>query len=517
MIPSNDPAPLLLMEGVSKSFSGVPALRGASLKVAAGEVHALIGQNGAGKSTMIKILTGAYRRNEGTIRWQGRDVAFSSPRRAQDDGISTIYQEINLVPYRSVAENIFLGWERRRWGLIDWPATNAAAREVLRRFGIGIDVRLPLMAYNVAIQQMVAIARAVSRDSRLVIMDEPTSSLDDNEVETLFNVIRQLKEGGVSVIFVSHRLDELYAVCDRVTIMRDGQTVTEGAPLADISRLELVGRMLGRDPAETAREAAAGQEGEEAAGRPGLLAARGLRRGRRLDHVDLDIHAGEIVGFAGLLGSGRTEAARVIFAADAAEDGTMEFAGAPASFHEPADAIRAGIGFCTEDRKTEGIIPDMSVRENLTLALLPSLSRRGIVSVERQREIVDRFIRQLGIKTSGPEQKIRELSGGNQQKVLLARWLCLGPRLLLLDEPTRGIDVGAKAEILSLIKDLARDGLGVLMISSEIEELVEDCDRIVVLRDGRSVATLTGDAIGEDSIMAAMATGDAPEGEEGRA
>jgi galactofuranose transport system ATP-binding protein len=496
--------PLLSMREIDKRFAGVPALVAASLEVERGEVHALIGQNGAGKSTMIKILTGYYTRDAGEILFDGRPAAFSSPQEAQRSGISTIYQEINLVPYRSVTENICLGRERRRFGLLDWPAMHAEAQALLARFNVAIDVRRPLMAYPTAIQQMVAIARAIGFQAKLVIMDEPTSSLDETEVEVLFGVIRQLKEAGVSVIFVSHKLDELYAVCDRVTIMRDGRTVRV-APLSGLSKLDLVTAMLGRELSRVLHQ----DEGHhrQAAAPERLLAVENLAVGRRVRDVSFDIRSGEIVGLAGLLGSGRTETARVVFGADRAEAGKVAFGHLHRPAAEPAEAIRAGMGFCSEDRKFEGIVPDMSVRENLTLALMPQLARRGIVDEARSREIVDRFIQRLGIRCAGPEQPIRELSGGNQQKVLLARWLCMNPRLLILDEPTRGIDVGAKAEILSLVRELAGHGLGVLMISSELEEVVEAASRIVVLRDGRSVAALEGDEVGEEAVMAAMAHG----------
>jgi galactofuranose transport system ATP-binding protein len=492
--------PLLQMEGITKRFPGVLALNEASLHVGRGEVHALVGENGAGKSTLIKILTGAYRRDSGTVIFDGQPIDFRSPQEAQANGISTIYQEINLVPFRSVSENIFLGREPRRRGLIDWRRMNREAQELLRRFNIDIDVTRPLMTHNVAVQQMVAIARAVSFRSKLVIMDESTSSLDDREVETLFDVIRQLKRDGVSVIFVTHRLDELYVVCDRVTIMRDGQTV-ENRAMSEITKLELVARMLGKELGEVRRSGATSFGDAVHHAEQQLLEANDLRRGRMLQG------AGEIVGLAGLLGSGRTDVARAIFGADRIESGEIRVDGAPANFRSPADAIKAGIGFCSEDRKTEGIIPYLSVRENMTLALLPALARNGIVAREKQQAIVERFIKRLGIKAASPEQPIRELSGGNQQKVLLARWLCLNPRLLILDEPTRGIDVGAKGEIQALINELAEDGLGVLMISSELEELTEGCDRVVVLRDGQTVAELPHAGISQDAIMSAMAHG----------
>jgi monosaccharide-transporting ATPase len=499
--------PLLQMEGISKAFPGVRALEGASLTVGRGEVHAVMGQNGAGKSTLIKILTGAYRRDAGTVTLDGRPVDFHSPQQAQAGGVSTIYQEVNLVGFRSVAENIFLGREPRRFGLIDRRRMSAQAGELLGRLGVEVDVTRPLGSLNVALQQMVAIARAISFEARLVVMDEPTSSLDEAEVTTLFGVIDQLKDAGVSVIFVSHRLDEVYAIADRVTIMRDGRTVDDRA-LGDISRLELVARMLGKELAEVRRSGATGFADATHHAEQRLLEARGLRGvDRRLTHADLSVRAGEIVGLAGLLGSGRTELARAIFAADPVAAGELKVDGRPVRFGSPADAIRAGIGLAPEDRKSEGIVPELSLRENLTLALLPAISRWGIVDRRRQQAVVDRFIRRLDIRTTGPEQKIRELSGGNQQKVLLARWLCLDPRLLLLDEPTRGIDVGAKGEIQALINELADNGLGVLMISSELEELIEGSDRVVVLRDGRTVAELPHEAVSEDAIMEAMAEG----------
>ena len=497
-------APLLVAKDVDKAFAGIPALSAASLTVEVGEVMALIGQNGAGKSTMIKAITGALHRDAGSITFGGRPIDFATPQDAQNGGISTIYQEINLVPFRSIAENIFLGREPRRFGLIDWRAINAGAEALLRRFDISVDVRRPLMGFSTAVQQMVAIARALSFKARLVIMDEPTSSLDEREVGVLFGVIRQLKVENVSVIFVSHKLDELYQVCDRVTVMRDGRTVL-ACPMSDVGKLDLVTAMLGRAQVAPDKETAFGDHGQ--ASSAVLLEADGLRIGQRVRDAHVAVRRGEVVGLAGLLGSGRTEVARALFGVDPFDAGTIKVEGAPIRFSGPAQAIARGFGFCTEDRKVEGIVPDLSVRENLTLALLPKLARAGIVDEAEQRRIVMRFIARLGIKTAGPEQKIRELSGGNQQKVLLARWLCMNPKLLILDEPTRGIDVGAKAEIQRLIDELARDGLGVLMISSELEEITEGADRVFVLRDGRTVAEFDHAQATERNIMAAMATG----------
>ena len=499
-------APLLSMRSIDKSFGLAPALISAGLEVMPGEVMALIGQNGAGKSTMIKVLNGFVARDAGEISFAGQPWAVSSPQMAQRAGVSTIFQEINLIPLRSVTENIYLGRElRNRAGLLAWRRMDEGARALLKDFDIAIDVRQPLNRFSTAVQQMVAIARAVSFEARLVIMDEATSSLDEHEVGVLFETIRRLKRQGVAVVFVSHKLDELYQVCDRVTVMRDGRTVAVAA-MAAMTKLQLVATMLGRDLAEVSRRGATAFSGEAHALGDEILSAKGVAVGRRVSHADLSIRKGEIVGLAGLLGSGRTETARAIFGADP-HRGDIQFLGRKAAFKQPADAIAAGMGFCSEDRKHEGIIPGMSVRENLTLALLPALSRSGVVDETRQRQIVERFIREVGIKCASPEQPIRELSGGNQQKVLLARWLCMNPKLLIFDEPTRGIDVGAKAEIQRLIRNLAEEGLGVLMISSEIEEIVEGADRVFVLRDGKTVRTLGRDEISEPAVMDAMAHG----------
>jgi ribose transport system ATP-binding protein len=502
--------PLLVMGDINKRFQGVQALSAATLEVDPGEIMALVGQNGAGKSTMIKVLTGAYRRDSGSILFAGRPINFTSPQAAQRGGISTIYQEINLVPFRSVAENVFLGREHRRYGLLDWSRMNTEAAELLRRFAVAIDVRRPLMEFSTAIQQMVAIARAVSFKAQLVIMDEPTSSLDEREVAVLFDVMRRLRAEGVAVIFVGHRLDELYRVCDRVTVMRDGRTVMV-SPMADIGKLNLIAAMLGRD-LETVRAHSTGFSVAHAAAGEVVLSAEGLRIGRKVRDARVEVRERQIVGLTGLLGSGRTEVARAIFGADPPDAGTIEISGRPVSPQEPAEAIALGVGYCSEDRKADGIVPDMSVRENMTLGILPRLTSMGIVDEVRQREIVDKFMKRLAIKASSAEQKIRELSGGNQQKVLLARWLCTNPKLLILDEPTRGIDVGAKAEIQALIRELADQGLGVLMISSELEEITEGADRVFVLSDGRTVADLSHAEASAGAIIAAMAHSDAEAG-----
>jgi len=500
------------MKGIDKSFSGVRVLTAATLDMEPGEVMALVGQNGAGKSTLIKILTGAYSRDAGEISFQQRAVDFRSTAESQAAGIATIYQEINLAPHRSLAENIFLAREpRNRLGLVDRRRMHDDARAVLRRFNLDVDVERPLEDFGAATRQMVAIARGVTQNARLVIMDEPTSSLDEREVSVLFDTIRTLKADGVATIFISHRLDELYAISDRVTIMRDGRTVAV-SPMQDISKMELVRAMLGKElTAFTARP-----HGEAVVREP-FVEAEQLGAGLRVRDVSFSIGRGEIAGLAGLLGSGRTETARLIYGADRRDKGALRVAGQDRSYAEPAAAIADGMGFVSEDRKVEGIVPDMSVRENMTLAILPRLTRSGIVDRAAQQAIVDKYIAALGVKCASPEQPIRELSGGNQQKVLLARWLCMDPRLLIIDEPTRGIDVGAKAEILKLLRALADDGLSVLMISSELEELIAAADRVTVLSDGRSVDRLEASELSEERLMAAMAHQEPPGTEAERA
>ena len=500
--------PLLRMEGITKIFSGVAALDGVDFAVERGEAHALVGENGAGKSTLIKVMTGASRRDRGRVWLEGREVDFHSPEEAQRAGVVAVYQEVNLLAYRTVAENIFLGREpRRRLALIDWKRMNREAGELLARLGLGVDPRAVLGQLNIAQRQMVAIARAVSLGAKVVVLDEPTSSLTEREVSILYGVIRRLKSEGVGCVYVSHRLDELYEVCDRVTVLRDGHLVGT-RELAGLARLDLVCLMLGKQREELRQKGATAFEHHEAAkDGPPLLRAENLTRGRRLNQVTIEARRGEIVGVAGLLGSGRTETARAIFGADPLDQGRVYLEGRQLELSGPDDAIDAGLAFLSEDRKAEGIIPELSVRENLTLAALPTLTRLGVVSRARQDEVVGRYMKRLGIKAASAEQKIRELSGGNQQKVLLARWLCKHPRFLLLDEPTRGIDVGAKAEIQLLVGQLADDGVGVLMISSELEELVEGSSRVVVMRDGRTVAELRGEAITQDNIIHAMAEG----------
>lgn len=496
---------ILKMASIQKAFNGVIALNGASLDIVPGEVHALIGQNGAGKSTLIKILTGVYRKDGGQVEFSGADSQISSPREAQSSGIATIYQELNLVPLRSVTENIVMGYEPKKMGLfIDWKESHNRAREILTRFGINIDVSAPLGSYSTAIQQLVAIARAVSLDAKLVIMDEPTSSLDASEVEVLFGVVRSLRDAGVSVLYVSHFLDELFEICDRVTTMRDGKTV-DCRSMEGVTKLDLIARMLGRDASEIAEAGMTEFGGGSAKQGEVLLHAEAIATGPRLTKMDMTVHRGEIVGLGGLLGSGRTEAARALFGVDPLTKGEITIKGSNSKPATPAAAIKAGIAMLTEDRKAEGIVPDMTVRENMTLALLPKLTQNGQIDRASEEKLVQKYIDALGIKTAGMEQPIRELSGGNQQKVLLARWLAIEPELLILDEPTRGVDVGAKREIQAIIRDYVDKGFGVVLISSEFEELVEGADRIVVLNEGVSINELKNPGITEDMLVRALA------------
>ncbi|MCQ1580159.1 sugar ABC transporter ATP-binding protein [Streptomyces parvus] len=501
-----EPAPVLEARSVSKRFPGVVALDDVSFALRAGEVHALVGENGAGKSTLIKVLTGVYRSDEGEVRVSGEPVRFARPFEAQQAGISTIYQEVNLVPLMSVARNIFLGREpKNRFGLIDFPRMNRETTELLDGFGVRVDPKRPLHTLGIGTQQMVALARAVSVQAQVVIMDEPTSSLEPREVETLFRVIENLRGQGIAVLYVSHRMDELYRICDRVTVLRDGRHIHTGE-LAPLERMQLVSMMLGRDMAEVRRDGLTGfaAVGHDAARTP-VLTATGLVRRHQLHDISVELYAGEVLGLGGLLGSGRSETAKALTGALSLDGGEITVDGKRIGRPTPAAAIRAGISMLPEDRKAEGIVPGLSVRENIVLAAMPRLSRAGIVSRAKQDRIVDIFMKRLRIKASSPEQKVGELSGGNQQKVLLARWLCLEPKVLLLDEPTRGIDVGAKAEVQSLIDELAREGLAVLLISSDIEELIEGADRIVVLRGGAVAGELAGDEVDESRLLEVLA------------
>lgn len=475
-------------------FPGVLALDQVGLCLRAGEVHALLGQNGAGKSTLIRALTGACRPDAGTIWLHGSPVQPASPHHAQQLGICAVYQEVNLCPNLSVAENIFAGrYPRRRWtagGGIDWKAVKDGARAALGSLQIDLDVDSRLGSHPIAIQQMVAIARATSIAARVLILDEPTSSLDDREVEQLFGVMQRLKARGMAIVFVTHFLEQVYAISDRMTVLRNGRCVGEYLP-SELDRSGLVAAMVGR--AVATRPGSRSERRQQAApAGPPVLELRQLHRRGGLHPVDLQIGQGEIVGVAGLLGSGRTELARLMFALDRRDGGTVVVAGSPLNLRGPADAIRHGLAFCPEDRQAQGVIGELSVRENIVLALQ---ARRGLapcLSLQEQQQIAGQLIAALGITAASSGTPIRHLSGGNQQKALLARWLATQPRLLILDEPTRGIDVAAREDILRVMEELAGKGMAVVFISAEIAEVAREADRVVVMRERRKVAELAG-------------------------
>ena len=502
-------APLLQLRGVRKVFPGVIALDGVDFTARRGEVHALMGENGAGKSTLIKVLTGAYPRDGGEMFLEGVPISPHSPMEAQRLGISTVYQEINLIPTLSVAENIFLGRQPLKWGRIDWKTIRQRSRDALARLNLHIDVDRQLSSYSIAIQQMVAIARALDFDARLLVLDEPTSSLDAGEVQQLFAVMRKLREQGLGIIFVSHFLQQVYAISDRITVLRNGQLVGE-FKTADLPRGQLIAKMMGRELADFQHQTH-GEERPEAAAQTPFIRARGLGRRGAIQPFELAIQAGEVVGLAGLLGSGRTETAQLLFGIDRADSGTIEVEGRPVSLNSPRQAVRLGLAFCPEDRKIAGIIAELSVRENIVLALEARSSAFRSLSRARQDQIADQYIRALGIATASAEQPIGTLSGGNQQKAILARWLACNPKLLILDEPTRGIDVGAKAQIQKLALSLVKQGMAILFISSELEEVVRVADRVQILRDRAFVGELREGAISEQAIMQTIAEAPASE------
>ena len=496
------PVPLLQLRGLSKSFPGVKALANVDFTVRRGEVHALMGENGAGKSTLIKVLTGVYGKDSGTMLLDGQQIDPSSPAEAQSLGISTVYQEVNLIPYLSVAENICLGRQPTKLGLINWRQIRQRADAALKRLGIELDVTEPLAGYSIAIQQLVAIARALDISAKLLILDEPTSSLDAHEVETLFGVMRKLKAEGLAIIFVTHFLDQVYEISDRITVLRNGQWIGD-YETGTLPRIELISRMMGKELLEWDLKSVA-RAGAKALEQP-LMQLRRFGRKGSLKPIDLDIFPGQVVGLAGLLGSGRTETARLLFGIDLADTGQMLLDGRSVSLTSPRQAMNLKFGFCPEDRKVEGIIPNLSVRENIALALQANTGWMDCLSGERQQALAAEFIKALNIVTPSPDQPVRLLSGGNQQKVILARWLASHPRLLLLDEPTRGIDVGAKLEIEKLMARLTSEGMAILFISSDLEEVVRNSHRVVVLRDRQKVAELQEEQISETCIMQAIA------------
>lgn len=501
-----DTTPVLELAGIHKQFAGVPALHDVHLRLYPGEIHALMGQNGAGKSTLIKVLTGVLEASGGQMRLAGKAVWPDSPLAAQRLGISTVYQEVNLCPNLSVAENIFAGRYPRR-GIaqgfrIDWAALNRRARALVARMGLDIDVTRLLSGYPVAVQQLVAIARALSIESKVLILDEPTSSLDDDEVQKLFEVLRRLRDDGLAIVFVTHFLNQVYAVSDRITVLRNGTWVGEWLA-GELGPQALIAAMLGRELAVQSTAVAVSPVFDDNV--PALLQAEGLGRAGQLQAVDFRVRAGEVVGLAGLLGSGRTELARLLFGLEAPDRGVLRIDGRSVAFSNPADAIRQGLALCPEERKTDGIVAELSVRENIALALQARMGMRRFLSRAEQTALAGRFVQAMGIKTASVDTPIGLLSGGNQQKAMIARWLATEPRLLILDEPTRGIDVAAKQEIMEQILRLAQAGMAVIFISSEMSEVMRVAHRIVVLRDRRKVGELPAGG-SEDAVYDLIAS-----------
>ncbi|KQV83500.1 sugar ABC transporter ATP-binding protein [Rhizobacter sp. Root1221] len=493
------PVPVLELRGVDKRFFGTPVLNQVGLRLFPGEVHALMGQNGAGKSTLIKVLTGVYEADAGAMTLGGEAARPASPQQAQALGISTVYQEVNLCPNLSVAENIFAGRYPRLGPLgawrIDWTGMNQRARALLGRLNLDIDVTRTLSSFSVAVQQMVAIARALSVESKVLILDEPTSSLDTGEVERLFDVLRRLRGEGLAILFVTHFLEQVYAISDRITVLRNGTLVGEYAAAA-LGPKALIAAMVGRELADGAAVDAgqlAVHEGEP------LLQLRGLGQRGQLEPIDMDIRPGEVVGLGGLLGSGRTELAKLLFGLATPDTGELRVRGNTVRIGNPVDAVKHGLALCPEDRKTDGIVAELSVRENIILALQARAGLRRCLSDAQQNAMAEKYVKALGIKTADIDTPIGLLSGGNQQKALLARWLATDPSLLILDEPTRGIDVAAKQEIMDEILRLAAGGMAVLFISSEMSEVLRVSHRIVVLRDRNKVGELPA-GCGEQAV-----------------
>jgi monosaccharide-transporting ATPase len=495
-----EPVPIVTMTGISKFFPGVKALSDVDFRLFPGEVHALMGENGAGKSTLVKVLTGVYDIDNGRIELQGSPVRFASPLDAQRAGVSTVYQEINLCPNLSVAENILLGREARRFGRILWPQMRRRAEELVQRLELDLDVTSDLGEHSIAVQQLIAIARALDVSAQVLVLDEPTSSLDTSEVEQLFRVIRALRDDGMAVLFITHFIDQVFAIADRTTVLRNGRRVGEYL-MSELTQVDLVTKMLGEELKGLEELEKRSNATRDLTGIPIVAGAEGLGRKGSIEPFSLTIHEGEVVGLAGLLGSGRTEAARLFFGVDHADSGTLTLGGQPVSLRTPRGAMTRGVALCPENRKTEGLIPDLSVRENILLALQARRGWARPVPRRRQDELVAKYVEALRIRPANPDVAVGSLSGGNQQKVLLARWLIAEPKLLILDEPTRGIDVGAKSEIMRLVVELSSGGMAVLFISAELEEVLRLSHRIAVLRDRRMVAELTNDEGVDASVV----------------
>jgi ribose transport system ATP-binding protein len=482
------------MRGISKRFPGVVALADVDFEVVRGEVHALLGENGAGKSTLMKILAGVYTRDAGEIIYNGQPVNFTNPRQAQNAGIVTIYQELNQIPHLSITENIFLGHELERGGvLIDWTTMHRQARELLGRLHLDLDPRRHVSTLGVAQQQMVEIAKAIHQRCDLIIMDEPTAALSLREIDELFTIIRQLKAQSVGIVYISHHLEETFEICDRTTVLRDGKLVAT-QPTGSLNVDSLIRQMVGRDLSEKFPKEIAPRGAE-------VLRVEGLNQGETLRDISFSAYAGEVLGIAGLVGAGRTELVRAVFGADPVDSGRIFVDGREVRIRGPRDAIRSGIALLTEDRKQQGLVLHFSVRENTTLSVLDRLTKLIFTNRKVETALADRFIDSMAIKTPSQNQQVINLSGGNQQKVVLSKWMATAPRVLIFDEPTRGIDVGAKVEIYKLINQLAKDGAAIIMVSSELPEVIGMSDRIMVIHKGRIGGILNRDDATEERIM----------------
>jgi simple sugar transport system ATP-binding protein len=495
---------IVKLQGITKSFPGVIALEDVEFVLRKGEIHALVGENGAGKSTLIKVLTGVEQPDKGTIELGGKLVQVRSPQLSQELGISTVYQEVNLCTNISVAENIMLGHEPHRFGSIDWRKMNELARKAINRLSLPVDVTQPLGSYSVAIQQMVAITRALEvLSSRVLILDEPTSSLDIHETNLLFDVMRKLKSEGIGIIFITHFLDQVYQVADRITVLRNGRLVGT-FDVATLPRVELIAKMLGRSLTELDAISKVKTQEEEKKDKEHVVEAKELGLKGSLEPMNLEIYAHEILGIAGLLGSGRTEMAGLIFGIDTPDSGSLVVSGEKVNRFSPLESLKRGIALCPEDRKAEGIVGDLTIRENIILALQARYGWFKFLSKQKQNEISEKYIQLLGIVTPSPDQLVKNLSGGNQQKVILARWLATNPKVLILDEPTRGIDVGAKTEIQKLVLELAEEGKSCVFISSEMDEVLRISDRVAVMRDRKKVAEYSG-SVDDQTLIHTMA------------
>ena len=493
--------PLLEMSGISMVFPGVHALDSVRFDLLAGEVHALVGENGAGKSTLVKIMSGVYQPTEGNMLIDGQPVHVQDPNHAQALGISPVHQEVNLEPYLTVAENIFLGRQPKgRFGLIDHSRMQKDAASLLGGLGVSLDPSAVVGSLSIADRQMVAIARAVSTDARIIIFDEPTSSLTERETDLLFSIIAKLRDDGRGVIYISHRMEEIFRLCDRVTVFRDGRYVAT-KPVAATNLQEIIAMMIGRDVSDLFRKASV------PIGAP-VLQVRNLTKRGVLEDISFTLHRGEILGISGLVGAGRTELARAIFGDLRFDSGEILVQGQPVTPRSPRDAISAGIGLVPEDRKDQGLVTGLSVQQNISMPLMRALSRFSVIGLAREKALAREYVQRLAIRTPSIDQKVMYLSGGNQQRVVIAKWLATKPKVLIVDEPTRGVDVGAKAEIHALLCDLARQGVGVLMISSELPEVLAMSDRILVMHAGRIAGELQGEAATQAEIMH-LATGQA--------